>query len=79
MRGEFWHVIVMREVLDEFCDQHDLSVRDHTAIQAAELLMRFAAEGDVTPQDLRDRLNEVMGDRLLDDRAISNQQAIARL
>ncbi|MFS2151836.1 hypothetical protein [Rhizobium sp. Rhizsp42] len=62
MRGELWQVIIMRQVLNEFRAQHDLSVKDRPAIEAAELLMRFVAEGELDPDEPRTRLDDVMVD-----------------
>ncbi|WP_018897908.1 hypothetical protein [Rhizobium sp. 2MFCol3.1] len=63
MRGELWQVIIMKQVLNEFCADHKLSLKDRPAIEAAEHLMKFVGEGEVEPDSLRSRLDGVMVDR----------------
>jgi hypothetical protein len=79
MRGEYWQVTIMRQVLDDFCAQHDLSVKDRPAIEAAELLMRFVADGEVDPAELRDRLDDAMVDRPFGRRSVAEPRAGAGL
>lgn len=53
-----WLMPTLREVLDDFCADHDLQVRDELAIAAAKRLLEIVAPGNEQPSQLLVQLEE---------------------
>ncbi|MGE7368492.1 hypothetical protein ACQKKX_05400 [Neorhizobium sp. NPDC001467] len=54
-------MLVLRRVLDQFCEQNQLSLGDPLAIVAAQELLRLWQAGDPTEADLATDLAHLVG------------------
>ena len=50
--------LALRQVLNVFCEYHNISVMDEVAVEAAAVLVKLVAGGELNMQMLRDRLED---------------------
>jgi hypothetical protein len=67
-----WQAAITRQVLDEFCTEHNLSVDDEPAMEIAETLLRCIDQSDENPETLRLKLKDSIADRRPDATYASN-------